>query len=334
MKANEWVVGISPLPIRAGPPGILAPNWIYVTILRARLSSQFLCPPAYDGHNDIMTTSIQSPGGAGEGGQSVKSERTVPNQTISTLLNRRTIRAFTNEAIDPGTVAILEQAAQHAATSRYFNEWSAIRITDSDKARAIADMAHQDYVSQAPLLYIFLADQRRNADLARQGGVDIDADSFILNTGYAFLQSQNDAVLALHAMETAANSLGLGAVILGSVVNDVEGLIDLLDLPRLVYPVLGLAIGHPDQDPSMKPRMPRPAQIFINSYGQSDKPGEVDQALKDFDETVRLYYRDLRHMDAPRKAFSQIMADKSCSPKEGHEPMLPSIQAQGFDMSR
>ncbi len=334
MKANEWVVGISPLPIRAGPPGILAPNWIYVTILRARLSSQFLCPPAYDGHNDIMTTSIQSPGGAGEGGQSVKSERTVPNQTISTLLNRRTIRAFTNEAIDPGTVAILEQAAQHAATSRYFNEWSAIRITDSDKARAIADMAHQDYVSQAPLLYIFLADQRRNADLARQGGVDIDADSFILNTGYAFLQSQNDAVLALHAMETAANSLGLGAVILGSVINDVEGLIDLLDLPRLVYPVLGLAIGHPDQDPSMKPRMPRPAQIFINSYGQSDKPGEVDQALKDFDETVRLYYRDLRHMDAPRKAFSQIMADKSCSPKEGHEPMLPSIQAQGFDMSR
>ena len=310
------------------------PDWIYVTILRARLSSQFLCLPAYDGHNDIMTTSFQSPGNAGKSGQSAKSERTVPNQTISTLLNRRTIRAFTNEAIDPDTIAILEEAAQHAATSRYFNEWSAIRITDSDKARTIADMAHQGYVSQAPLLYIFLADQRRNADLARQEGVDIDADSFILNTGYAFLQSQNDAVLALHAMETAANSLGLGAVILGSVVNDVDGLIDLLDLPRLVYPVLGLAIGHPDQDPPMKPRMPRPAQIFIDSYGQSDRPGEAARALKDFDETVKLYYRDLRHMDAPRKAFSQIMADKSCSPKEGHEPMLPSIQAQGFDMSR
>ena len=191
------------------------PDWIYVTILRARLSSQFLCSPAYDGHNDTMTTSIQTPADAGKSDQSAKSEGTVPNQTISTLLNRRTIRAFTNEAIDPDTIAILEEAAQHAATSRYFNEWSAIRITDSDKAQTIANMAHQGYVSQAPLLYIFLADQRRNADLARQEGVDIDADSFILNTGYAFLQSQNDAVLALHAMETAANSLGLGAVILG-----------------------------------------------------------------------------------------------------------------------
>ena len=281
-----------------------------------------------------MTTSIQSPGEAGKGGESAEYERTVRNRTIDTLLNRRTIRSFTDEAIDPDTVAVLEETAQHAATSRYFNEWSAIRITDSGKARAIADMAHQDYVSQAPLLYIFLADQRRNADLARQEGVDIDADTFVLNTGYAFLQSQNDAVLALHAMETAANSLGLGSVILGSVINDVEGLIDLLDLPRLVYPVLGLAIGHPDQDPPLKPRMPRAAQIFLNSYGQSERPGEAERALKDFDETVRLYYRDLRQLDAPRKAFSQIMADKSCNPKGDHEPMLPSIQAQGFDMNR
>ena len=281
-----------------------------------------------------MTTSIQSPGEAGKGGESAEYERTVRNRTIDTLLNRRTIRSFTDEAIDPDTVAVLEETAQHAATSRYFNEWSAIRITDSDKARAIADMAHQDYVSQAPLLYIFLADQRRNADLARQEGVDIDADTFVLNTGYAFLQSQNDAVLALHAMETAANSLGLGSVILGSVINDVEGLIDLLDLPRLVYPVLGLAIGHPNQDPPLKPRMPRAAQIFLNSYGQSERPGEAERALKDFDETVRLYYRDLRQLDAPRKAFSQIMADKSYNPKGDHEPMLPSIQAQGFDMNR
>lgn len=281
-----------------------------------------------------MTTSPQSPGRPGKGGRSAKPEATIHNETINTLLNRRTIRAFTDETIDPDTVALLEETAQHAATSRYFNEWSAIRISDPTKARAIADMAHQDYVAQAPLLYIFLADQRRNADLAKREGIDIDSKGFVLNTGYVFLQSQNDAVLALHAMETAANSMGLGCVILGSVINDVNRMIDLLDLPRLVYPVLGLAIGHPAQDPPMKPRMPRPAQIFLDSYGRSDTPGTPDQALKDFDETVKLYYRDLRHMDAPRKTFSRIIADKACNPKEDHEPMLPSIQAQGFDMTR
>lgn len=266
---------------------------------------------------------------------SVEGNASAPtNQTIYTLLHRRTIRAFTDEGVKPEVVKLLEESAQHAATSRYFNEWSAIRITDQDKAQAIADMAHQDYIAKAPLLYIFLADQHRNAELVQSCGVDINSEQFILNSLYVFLQSQNDAVLALHAMETAANSLGLGCVILGSVINDVEGLIDLLHLPNLVYPVLGLAIGHPDQEPPLKPRMPRPAQIFCNTYGESENPGENQRALRDFDKMVKLYYRDLRHMQEPRRSFSQILADKATNPKEGHEPLLNSIQEQGFDLER
>ncbi|MCT6901048.1 MAG: nitroreductase family protein [Bifidobacterium sp.] len=90
------------------------------------------------------------------------------NPTIRTLLERRSIRGFTDEPVDDQTVALLEQAAQHAATSRYFHEWSAIRVTDHDEALAIADMAHQRYVAEAPLLYIFLADQRRNGPTIRR----------------------------------------------------------------------------------------------------------------------------------------------------------------------
>ena len=43
-------------------------------------------------------------------------------------------------------------------------------------------------------------------------------------------------------METAAYSLGLGCVILGSLLNDVPALIDLLNLPEYTYPVLGITI--------------------------------------------------------------------------------------------
>lgn len=55
-------------------------------------------------------------------------------------------------------------------------------------------------------------------------------------------------------METAAYSLGLGCVILGSLLNNIPGLIDVLNLPEYTYPVLGLAIGKPDQNPTVKPR--------------------------------------------------------------------------------
>ncbi|MDK6405848.1 nitroreductase family protein, partial [Escherichia coli] len=77
---------------------------------------------------------------------------------------------------------------------------------------------------------------------------------FTLKTGYRFSQSQNDAVLALHAMETAAESLGLDCVILGSILNNIPDLIELLKLPKYTYPVLGIAIGKPDQSPELKPR--------------------------------------------------------------------------------
>lgn len=258
-----------------------------------------------------------------------------PNETIRTLLERRTIRAFDSDPIDSQTIELLELSAQHAATSRYFNEWSAIRVTDPNLIETIAQDAHQLYITKAPLLYIFLADQRRNADLvaAEDPSMTESDDSFILNSGYSFLQAQNDAVLALHAMETAANSLGLGCVILGSVINDPDLLIDILDLPTLVYPVLGLAIGKPAQNPDPKPRMPHRAQIFENSY-QRPTQQDIGEALGEFDQTVYQYYRDIRHKDAPRKTFSRIMRDKAFNPKENHSPMAPSIHRQGFDLEK
>ncbi|BDR53986.1 NADPH-dependent oxidoreductase [Bombiscardovia apis] len=265
----------------------------------------------------------------------ISAEQEVPNSTIQTLLERRTIRAFDSTPIPPKTVELLELTAQHAATSRYFNEWSAIRVSDPELLATIAKESHQPYIAQAPLLYIFLADQRRNADLiaAEAPEVSTEDEGFILNTSYAFLQAQNDAVLALHAMETAANSLGLGCVILGSVINDPDTLIDLLQLPKLVYPVLGLAIGKPAQAPDPKPRMPQRAQIFTNSYQRASQD-EIRQALDEFDQRVLKYYHDIRHVDAPRKTFSQIMADKALSIKDNHSPMAPSIERQGFDLSK
>lgn len=60
-------------------------------------------------------------------------------------------------------------------------------------------------------------------------------------------------------------------MILGSLLNDVPALIDLLNLPEYTYPVLGIAIGKPDQEPAVKPRMPRSMQFFENEYPSSDE---------------------------------------------------------------
>lgn len=180
------------------------------------------------------------------------------NATVDTLLERRSIRKFKPKPLSDDIVETLETVAQHAASSQFLNDWSAIRITDPAAKKRLAEIGGQPYIATAPLLYVFVLDEHRNAAIAASKGVETASDEFTLNGSYRYTQAQNDAVLALHAMETAAYSLGLGCVILGSLLNDVPALIDLLNLPEYTYPVLGLAIGKPDQDPALKPRMPRP----------------------------------------------------------------------------
>lgn len=210
------------------------------------------------------------------------------NATVDTLLERRSIRKFKSKPLGDDVIETLETVAQHAASSQFLNDWSAIRVTDPAAKKRLAEIGGQPYIATAPLLYVFVLDEHRNAAIASTKGVDTTSDTFTLNGSYHYSQAQNDAVLALHAMETAAYSLGLGCVILGSLLNDVPALIDLLNLPEYTYPVLGLAIGKPDQDPALKPRMPRSMQFFENEYPSNNET--LLAGLQDFDEEVHRYY--------------------------------------------
>lgn len=233
------------------------------------------------------------------------------NATIETLLNRRSIRKFKDEPIDDDATATLETVAQHAASSQFLNDWSAIRVSDPAIKARLAEIGNQPYIAQ-------------------RKGIDPTSDEFHLKYSYRFTQAQNDAVLALHAMETAAYSLGLGGVILGSLLNDIPALIDLLNLPEYTYPVLGLALGKPDQEPTLKPRMPRSMQFFDNTY-PADADGMLEQ-LPDFDNKVHQYY-DLRQADRPVDAFSDQIVSVSRQGVSG-KTLLDKAAAQGFQLDK
>lgn len=109
----------------------------------------------------------------------------VTNATIEALLGRRSIRKFKDEAIDDDTRATLETVAQHAASSQFLNDWSAIRITDPAIKAKLAEFGHQPYIATAPLLYVFVIDEHRNARIAERKGIDPASDEFHLKTAIA-----------------------------------------------------------------------------------------------------------------------------------------------------
>ena len=78
--------------------------------------------------------------------------------------------------------------AQHAASSQFLNDWSAIRITDPAAKKRLAEIDGQPYIATAPLLYVFVLDEHRNAAIAASKGVETASDEFTLNGSYRYIR--------------------------------------------------------------------------------------------------------------------------------------------------
>ena len=63
----------------------------------------------------------------------------------------------------------------------------------------------------------------------------------------------------------AAESLGLGICYIGSIRNNTQAVIELLGLPRLVFPVTGMTLGWPAAEPLIRPRLPLSARAALGA---------------------------------------------------------------------
>ena len=68
-----------------------------------------------------------------------------------------------------------------------------------------------------------------------------------------------EAGIAREAATVAAELLGLGTVPIGDVRKNAKEVIRELQLPEFVFRMLGLCIGHPANDPGLKPSMQKEA---------------------------------------------------------------------------
>lgn len=239
---------------------------------------------------------------------------------IDVLLNHRTIREFKSSPMPPQQLSILLDIAKRTATSMGLQSFSIIRIVNPELKAAIVEVCNQEYVARVPELFIFIVDAYRNSRIVREQGItsDIERDSD------RFFQGWTDAAIAAQNMVAAAELGGFGTVFFGSILNNVPKMIELLKLPELTFPVVGVGIGVPNQKPQLKPRMPREANVFDDSYTVFDSYLEL---LEDYDEEMEQYY-DMRDTNRRVDSFTKQVAGKKAVPLR--QKLIQQAEAQGF----
>ncbi|WP_281885006.1 oxygen-insensitive NADPH nitroreductase [Paenibacillus sp. YYML68] len=244
------------------------------------------------------------------------------NETIQLLQQHRSIRKFKHTPLTTEQVEAIVMSAQMASTSSNVQAYTIMAVDDSALKQALSELAgNQAYVAECGLFLVFCADLSRLDKAAQRNGEQLYAntESFIVATVDASLAAQNAAI--------AAEALGLGICYIGGIRNAMEEVSELLALPPLVYPVFGLCIGEPDQQPERRPRLPMASVLHRNRYDKA----AVEDGIDAYDQTMQAYYLE-RTRGKTMTNWSRGIADKYGKPMRVR--VKPYLEAQGFRLDR
>ncbi len=245
-----------------------------------------------------------------------RSSQMIHNATIDQQVNHRSIRKFKDQQLTEEQLTTLYTVFQHTATSLFMQNATLLHITDETKRAKIRELCGQKYVGAQGDLFIFVVDLYRNQQIRRQLGKDDGR----LHTTDIFFQGLDDTLLAWQNVANAVESMGLGCVPLGTINDHPLAMLDILDLPKLTFPALGMQVGVPDQEPQLKPRLPLEFTTFENEY---PRDFAVD-SLKDYDQVVTTYY-DLRDTNKRIDSFTKQITEEKLNTKAIDRDELPEL---------
>lgn len=186
------------------------------------------------------------------------------NETIQGLLERKSVRIFTDEPVPQEVKARLLTCAAAAPTAGNQQLYTILDITDQAlKDRLAVTCDNQPFIAKAPVVLIFCAD----AGKWYQGFQHFDCQPRKPGAGDLML-AVCDAVIAAQNVVTAAHSLGLGSCYIGDIMERCEEHRTLLKLPAYVFPVAMLVIGWPTRQQKDRPKPERqPISMVVRENG-------------------------------------------------------------------
>jgi len=198
------------------------------------------------------------------------------NQVLDVLMSRRSIRRFQDRPVTEDQVYTIVRAGQQAPAAGEF--CSVVWVKSKEKRKELESLLLSFPIcKKAPIALIVCVDFNKVERVVQLGGRQIRHDSLKL-----FLAAIQDAALVAENMVIAAESLGLGSVFQGGMPGVMDDLAPLLKLPVGVFPLVGLCLGYPAEDPPIRPRIPFEYFLFEDEYCELDDE-DIDKLVEHMD---------------------------------------------------
>jgi FMN reductase (NADPH) len=241
------------------------------------------------------------------------------------------VRKYRSDPVPSSLVETIVAAGQRSSTSSNLQTYSVIAVTEAATRARLAELCgDQAHIVQAPVFLAWCTDLSRLDRVCQLRG-------YRQVTEYveSFLVSAMDAAIAMQTAAVAAESLGLGMCFIGAIRNHTQDVIELLRLPRLVFPISGMTLGWPRTAPRLRPRLALDAILHWEVYDRS----EEDEALHSYDRVMRetgIY----RGRQVPVAGIDEEINDYGWlehSARRASKPIRTDLRAvlraQGFDLS-
>jgi nitroreductase len=248
------------------------------------------------------------------------------NKVLETILNHRSVRGFLPTKLPEGTLELLIAAAQSASSSSNLQFWSVVAVQESERKSRLAELAgQQQFIRDAPLLLVWLADLSRLDRIAAERQAQVEGTHYVEE----FIVGVVDAALAAQSALIAAESLGLGGVYIGAMRNLPERIAAELGLPPHAFAVFGMSIGYPDPErpTDIKPRLPQSVVLHHEQYSTAPRHAEISR----YNSTMREFQQEqgMRAIDWTQQCINRV---KDAAALRGRDRMREALGNLGFEL--
>lgn len=243
-----------------------------------------------------------------------------------TLRHRQTCRRYTDRPVDDQLLRRLLEAAARTQTMGNLQLYSVVVTRDAAR-KALLAPAHfnQPMVEQAPVVLTICADFNRTSAWCRCRKATPGYDNPL-----SFLNAATDALLYTQTLSLLLEEAGLGVCYLGTTIYQSQQIIDILRLPRLVFPVATLTVGYPQPPTEPQPeRLPLDAFVHTEAY-EDYAPADIDRLYKEKEELpVNRNFVELNKVETLAQIFAHIRYTKEAN-EAMSRTLTEALRRQGF----